>query len=161
MSTARPEQDRKASLLIVGAVVGACLGLVIGGGGTWLYTKREASLARKGWLLVPVVIAKRDLAPGTVLTMDDVDQRSVPEVIVNASIIKPDAVSYVINQPLLLPVAGGEPLRWAHVATWEKPLHPIDDGAAIDACTRQAAARLPPDLQRPDQIRARLERGRP
>lgn len=158
MSTPRAEQS---SLLIVGAVVGAFLGLVTGGGGTWLAAKREASLARKGWVLVPVVIVRRDLAPGTVLTMDDIDQRSVPEVLVNASIIKPDSVSYVINQPLLVPVAAGEPLRWAHVATWEKPLHPMNDSAAIDACTRQAASRLPPDLQGPEQIRARLERGRP
>lgn len=161
MSTPRVEQGQKSALLIVGAVVGAFLGLVLGGGGTWLYAKREAALARKGWDLVSVVIARRDLAPGTVLTMDAIDQHSVPEVLVNASIIKPDAVSYVINQSLLLPVAAGEPLRWAHVGTWPDPLHVINDGAAIDACTRQAGARVPADVQSPEQIRSRLERGRP
>ena len=146
---------------MVVAVVGAFLGLMVGGGGTWLYSKCQFALARKGWQLVPVVIAKRDLAPGTVLVMEAIDQRSVPEQFVTSSVVRPDWASYVVNQPLLLPVAKGEPLLWAQFATWAKPLHLMNDAAAIEACTREAASRGGPELRSAEQIRARLEKGRP
>ena len=147
-----------SSLLIIAALVGGCLGLGVGGGGVWLYGKWQLGLARKGWALEPVVIARRDLPPGTVVTIDDLDQRSVPEMWVTASVITPDSASYVVNQPLNVPIAKGEPLRWAYFATWAKPLHPLNDRAAIDACTLEAASRTPSGPQSFDQIRARLEK---
>ena len=150
--------DARSSLLLVAAIVGAGAGFMFGGGSMWLYGKWQMGLARKGWTLVPVVIAARDLTPGTVVTMADLDQRSIPEQFETASVIKPDSASYVVNQAVNVPVAKGEPLRWGYFSAWEEPLDSRKDAAVIDACSRVAATRFSAAPQRIDQLRARLEK---
>jgi pilus assembly protein CpaB len=78
--------------------------------------KREADV-RKGWNLVPVVVAAVDIPEGTVVTMEMLSQRSVPEQFVTSSVVKPDSASYVVNQKVLVAVAAGDPLLWSQFET--------------------------------------------
>lgn len=78
--------------------------------------KQQADV-RKGWNLVPVVVAAVDVSEGTVVTMEMMSQRSVPEQFVTSSVVKPDSASYVVNQKILVAVAAGDPLLWSQFET--------------------------------------------
>ncbi len=66
--------------------------------------------AEEAW--VPVVMAGVDMAEGTIVTMDMLVQRSMPSRYVTSSVIKPDSVSYIVGQPLNVPVQRGDTLLW-------------------------------------------------
>lgn len=68
--------------------------------------------ARKGWNLVPVVVAAVDLDPGTPITMDVISQRSAPEQFVTESVVKPDEASKVINRVVRDRLLAGDPVLW-------------------------------------------------
>ncbi len=68
---------------------------------------------RSGWNLVPVVVAATDLTEGTLITLEMISQRSVPENFVTASVIRPDSTTYVVNQKILVDVQAGDPLLWS------------------------------------------------
>ena len=78
--------------------------------------KKEADV-RRGWNLVPVVVAGSDIPEGTVVTLDMISQRQVPEQFVTSSVVKPDSASYVVNQKVLVPLQGGDPLLWSQFET--------------------------------------------
>jgi Flp pilus assembly protein CpaB len=102
--------------LIVGLVV-LCLGSGLG----FFYVKRAETNARKGWNLVPVVVAAVDISEDTVVTFDMISQRSVPEQFVTSSIVKPDSASYIVKQKVLVPIQAGDPLLWSQFETKKKP----------------------------------------
>ncbi len=117
----RPEQkeprpasrkwDRRAPL-----VVAAMLAIV---GSTMAFSaikKKEADV-RRGWNMVPVIVAAMDVPEGTVVTYEMISQRSVPEQFVTSSVVKPDSSSYVVNQKVLVPVQAGDPLLWSQFET--------------------------------------------
>ena len=79
--------------------------------------KKKETDVRRGWNLVPVVVAAVDLSEGTVVTFDMISQRSVPEQFVTSSVVKPDSASYVVNQKVLVPVQAGDPLLWSQFET--------------------------------------------
>ncbi|MDX2012191.1 MAG: Flp pilus assembly protein CpaB [Myxococcaceae bacterium] len=97
-------------------LVALSLGLLAGVVAWSAVTKREADV-RKGWNLVPVVVAAVDLSEGTVVTMEMVSQRSIPEQFVTSSVVKPDSASYIVNQKVLVPVQAGDPLLWSQFET--------------------------------------------
>jgi pilus assembly protein CpaB len=72
---------------------------------------------RRGWNLVPVVVAAQDVPEGTVITFDMISQRSVPEQFVTSSVVKPDSANYVVNQKVLVPLQQGDPLLWSQFET--------------------------------------------
>jgi pilus assembly protein CpaB len=78
--------------------------------------KREADV-RRGWNLVPVVVAAVDVAEGAVVTVEMMSQRSIPEQFVTSSVIKPDSANFVAGQKVLVPVAAGDPLLWSQFET--------------------------------------------
>jgi pilus assembly protein CpaB len=78
---------------------------------------KKQSDVRKGWNLVPVVVAAVDISEGTVVTFDMISQRPVPEQFVTSSVVKPDSASYVVNQKVLVPVQAGDPLLWSQFET--------------------------------------------
>ncbi|MFZ5441791.1 MAG: Flp pilus assembly protein CpaB [Myxococcota bacterium] len=78
--------------------------------------KAEADV-RRGWNLVPVVVASTELSEGTVVTMEHLSQRSVPEQFVTSSVIKPDSASFVVGQRVMVAVAAGDPLLWSQFET--------------------------------------------
>ena len=108
---ARGSLGRRSPL--VAAVV---LGLI---SGTFSYSaiKKKESDVRRGWNLVPVVVAATDISEGTVVSFDMISQRSVPEQFVTSSVVKPDSASYVVNQKVLVPVQAGDPLLWSQFET--------------------------------------------
>ena len=84
---------------------------------SWSAIKKREADVRKGWNLVPVVVAAVDISEGTVVSMEMMSQRSVPEQFVTSSVVKPDSASYVVNQKILVPVAAGDPLLWSQFET--------------------------------------------
>src|SRR5438067_960421 len=97
-------------------VVALVLGLLAGVVAYSAIKKKEADV-RRGWNLIPVVVAAGDIAEGTVVTFDMISQRSVPEQFVTSSVVKPDSASYVVNQKVLVPVQAGDPLLWSQFET--------------------------------------------
>jgi len=97
-------------------VIAVALGLFAGVIAYSAIKKKEADV-RKGWNLVPVVVAAVDVSEGTVVTMEMLSQRSIPEQFVTASVVKPDSASYVVNQKVLVPVQQGDPLLWSQFET--------------------------------------------
>ncbi|MBL8921054.1 MAG: Flp pilus assembly protein CpaB, partial [Myxococcaceae bacterium] len=57
--------------------------------------KKKELDVRKGWNLVQVVVAAVDVSEGTVVTMEMISQRSIPEQFVTSSVVKPDSASYI------------------------------------------------------------------
>src|SRR5438876_2510459 len=97
-------------------VVALVLGLLAGVVAYSAIKKKEADV-RRGWNLVPVVVAAVDIPEGTVVTFDMISQRSVPEQFVTSSVVKPDSASYIVNQRVLVPVQAGDPLLWSQFET--------------------------------------------
>jgi pilus assembly protein CpaB len=79
--------------------------------------KKKESDVRRGWNLVPVVVASMDVPEGAVLSFDQVSQRAVPEQFVTSSVVKPDSASYVVGQRVLVPIQAGDPLLWSQFET--------------------------------------------
>jgi pilus assembly protein CpaB len=97
-------------------LVAVALGLLAGVIAYSAIKHREIEIKR-GWNLVPVVVAAVDVSEGTVVTFDMISQRSVPEQFVTSSVVKPDSASYVVNQKVLVPVQAGDPLLWSQFET--------------------------------------------
>lgn len=70
--------------------------------------------------LVPIVVAGVDIEAGTLVTMEMLEQRTMPEQFSTTSIIKPDSVSYVVGQRLLVAVQKGDALLWSQFDTTTK-----------------------------------------
>ncbi len=87
--------------------------MLVGFGVAFSALQREAANVRSGWNLVPVLVASVDLSEGTVVSLEHLSQRSVPEQFVTASVVKPDSASYVVGQKLQFAVAAGDPLQWS------------------------------------------------
>lgn len=159
-----PREPPHKGMLAGGIVVGLGVGLVVGGFGagfvSFTLVKKAEKEARAGWMLAPVVVAQEDFAPGQVLKVDDVAQRSVPEQLVTPSLVRPDSAAYVIGQTLTVPVQAGEPLRWAFFATATEKLEPGETRLSEEC---QRALDLQPNRPRPDrtseEIRERLVAG--
>ncbi len=67
--------------------------------------------------MVPVVVAAVDMAENTVVSMENISKRSIPEQFVTSSVVKPDSASYIVNQRLLVPVQAGDMLLWSQFDT--------------------------------------------
>jgi pilus assembly protein CpaB len=98
--------------LVVALVLGLLAGVV-----AYSAIKKKESDVRKGWNLVPVVVASQDIPEGTVVTFDMISQRSVPEQFVTSSVVKPDSASYIVNQKVLVGLQTGDPLLWSQFET--------------------------------------------
>jgi pilus assembly protein CpaB len=83
----------------------------------WSAIKKKESDVRRGWNLVPVVVASADIPEGTVITFDMINQRSVPEQFVTSSVVKPDSATYVVGQKVLVALQQGDPLLWSQFET--------------------------------------------
>jgi Flp pilus assembly protein CpaB len=103
--------------ILLGGVVGFAISTLLVGMAGFVWVKKKAADARRGWNLVPVVVASQDIPEGTVITYDQLVQRSVPEQFVTSSVVKPDSASYIVNQRLLVPVQAGDTLLWSQFET--------------------------------------------
>lgn len=98
--------------LIIALVLGLVAGLV-----AYSAIRKSEADVRRGWNLVPVVVAATDIPEGTVVTFDMIAQRGVPEQFVTSSVVKPDSQNYVLNQKVLVAVQAGDPLLWTQFET--------------------------------------------
>jgi Flp pilus assembly protein CpaB len=117
--TPNASKDGFATGLGLGLAVGFAL-LCLGTAGMFFFFKKQGLDAKKGWNLVPVIVATVDITENTAVTMEMISQRSVPEQFVTSSIVKPDSASYIVNQKVLVPVQAGDPLRWSDFETTKK-----------------------------------------
>lgn len=156
---------KTVAALAVGAALGLGMGSLVGGALSFVLTKKAEAEAHRGWDLVPVVVAAQAVAPGAEVTMEDITQRSIPEQLVTASVVKPDSASYVVKQQVLVPVAAGEPLRWGYFEVSKargddapgKWLLEADERAA---CSSEVKARgLAPKATTPGAVREALRGG--
>src|SRR5690348_15896094 len=90
---------------------------VVGFGVSFSAIQKQKNDVRKGWNLVPVVVSAVDISEGTVVTMEMISQRSIPEQFVTSSVVKPDSASYIVNQKVLVPLQAGDPLLWSQFET--------------------------------------------
>lgn len=98
--------------LVVALVLGLLAGIIHVSA-----VRKERADARKGWNVVPVVVAAQDIPEGTVISYDMVAQRPVPDQFVTSSVVKPDSVTYVVGQKVLVPLQQGDPLLWSQFET--------------------------------------------
>jgi pilus assembly protein CpaB len=91
--------------------------MLLGFGVAFSALQKAQDDVRRGWNLVPVVVASTELSEGTVVTLEHLSQRSVPEQFVTSSVIKPDSASYVVGQKVTVAVAAGDPLLWSQFET--------------------------------------------
>ena len=116
--------DKTANGFITGLAIGLGATVVILGiagiGGYAVATLKNAEV-RKGWNLVPVVVAGREISEGRIITVEDLSQRSIPEQLVTSSVVKPDSSKYVLNLKTLVPMMQGDPLLWSQFETKPPP----------------------------------------
>jgi Flp pilus assembly protein CpaB len=111
-------ETRGKSDLGLGLFFGVVIGLVVGGAVAGIVTSTYLRKSvQKGWSLVPVVVAATDIPEGTRVTYDMISQRSVPEQFVTSSAVKPDGASYIVNQPVTVPIQAGDMLLWSQFST--------------------------------------------
>lgn len=103
--------------MALGGAAGFFISLLVTGVGGYSYIKKKEADVRRGWNLVPVVVASQDIPERTLVTFDMISQRSVPEQFVTSSVVKPDSASYIVNQKILVPVQAGDPLLWSQFET--------------------------------------------
>ncbi|HVE82079.1 MAG TPA: SAF domain-containing protein [Myxococcales bacterium] len=105
-----------------GVLIGLFAGGVLIGLLSFYYVKKKADDARRGWNLVPVVVAAVDMPESTVVTIDNISQRMIPEQFVTSSVVKPESASHVVNQKILVPIQAGDPLYWTQFETRRLPV---------------------------------------
>lgn len=143
--------------LVLGVLAGVVMGTAVGVGSRVARQLARENERRLEWPRVPVVIAKRALSVGRVLTMDDLDQKTIPERLATADVLKPQDASYVVNQPLYAPLGEGQPMEWSFVEVGDEAKR---EPAARRACEEAVRRRLGPARdERIEDIRARLTGG--
>lgn len=65
------------------------------------------------WETKFVVVAARDIAPGTVLDYDLVARMKTPVQFITPSVVRPAQVEQVIGQTVMIPVQRGDPIMWS------------------------------------------------
>ena len=149
-----PRKPLHKGLLAGGIVVG-----LVGAGGfgagfvSFTLVKKAERESRAGWILTPVAVAQRDVAPGEALKLGEMVERDVPEQLITSSMVRPDSKAYVAGQSLAVPVQAGEPLRWAFFAAAAEELKP-EEKRLFEECQR--ALELRPDRPTPDQTAGKI-----
>lgn len=132
-------EARAATMGLLGVGAGLVVALCLGGTGAFMLHKSLAKKGRAGWNLVPVVVAAVDMPGGGLVTMEEISQRSMPEQFFAESMVRPDEASYVVNQPVLVDLQAGDPLRWAFFSTADETRWCAEQAEAV-AATRWASS---------------------
>lgn len=94
-------------------LTGLLLGVALPGALAFSAGSRRVAEARRGWQLVPIVVAAVDVKAGDVVTMELISQRAIPEQFVSPSMVQPDEVGPLIGLPARMPLLAGDPVLWA------------------------------------------------
>lgn len=100
--------------LISGVSVGVVL-LVLCSVAIAVWMRNSAVNAKKGWNLVPVLVASADVMPGTRLTRAHLEPRTMPEQFVTSATVKPEQLGEVLGHPLRFVLPKGSMLTWPRV----------------------------------------------
>jgi pilus assembly protein CpaB len=98
-------------------IVMAGILLVIAGALVYTLLVTSERAVKRGWNLVPVTVAAVNMPEGTIVDFNMLSQRGVPEQFVTASVIRPDSISYIEHQRIMVPVQAGDPLLWSQFET--------------------------------------------
>ena len=135
MNTRPQSTDRFGAGVAVGFGVMFVLAICAGGPLGYVLVKKKQADVRRGWNLVPVVVAAQDIPAGTEITFEMVSQRSIPEQFFTDSVVKPGDASRIVNRMPLVDLKAGDPLRWAD----------FDAAPEVEKCLRESkAAKSPP-----------------
>lgn len=69
---------------------------------------------RKGWDLVPILVASAELDVGGELTLDGLAASQMPERFVSPSMVGPEHADTLVGQRLAVPLRPGDPVLWSH-----------------------------------------------
>lgn len=99
--------------LLVALALALCAGAI-----AYLGIEAEKAKVRRGWTLVPgVVVATKAIPEGSVITLDMVAERAVPEQFVTSSMVKVESISRILDQTILVSVQAGDPILWTQFDT--------------------------------------------
>jgi pilus assembly protein CpaB len=94
------------------------MGLALAAAATaYIGIKSEQTRLMREWKKTSVVVASRDIQEGTVLSVDMIAERDIPEQFVTSSVVRPGSVDAVINQKVVVPLQAGDPLLWTQFET--------------------------------------------
>ncbi|MDR0966332.1 MAG: hypothetical protein LBM75_07520 [Myxococcales bacterium] len=102
---------------IVTAAVTTFVVAIIAAFAVHTFKASAARNARKGWNLVPVIVADQDIPQGAVISMGMMAKHLIPEQFVTSSVVKPDSANVIEGQKLLVPVQQGDMLLWSQFET--------------------------------------------
>ena len=92
-------------------IIGQKLAVPVQQGDPLLWTQFQTAKQVEGSTTVKVLVAKRELAAGTVVTRELLEEREMPP---SPSIVSADQGSYIIGQKLVVPSYAGDPMMWTH-----------------------------------------------
>lgn len=95
--------------LVIALVLGALAGLI-----AFSAIEQKKKEVQAGWNLVPVIVANQDIPAGTMLDLDMISQRNIPDQFVTGSVVKPESANYIVGQKVLVPLQKGDPVLWSH-----------------------------------------------
>jgi len=112
-NTSKQGSGSSLTRVLVGGVIGFILGAFTMNMVGPAVKGKKADDPFAGSVLLPVVVASRDIPEGTPIKFDYIEQRNVPAQLVTTSVVKPEAANYIMNVPLLVPVQKGDMLLWS------------------------------------------------
>lgn len=74
-----------------------------------------APVTPAGWELTDIVVAKTNLAPGTILSEDRISTDRIPRKFRRADMVIPKELDTVLGNEIVVPVQKGHPLSWHHL----------------------------------------------
>jgi pilus assembly protein CpaB len=94
--------------LVVAVILGLTAFLV-----SWSAIRKQSADVKRGWNLVPVLVAAVEMSEGTVVTTEMISSRMVPDQFVTSSVVKPENASFVVGQTVLVPMQAGDTVLWS------------------------------------------------
>ena len=80
---------------------------------------RRCAATPSGWELVEILVAKKDIAPGTILSEDLITTAKMPRKFRSSDMLIPKELQTALGTELVRPILKGEPLAWSHLLTKE------------------------------------------
>lgn len=143
-------QQSERGLGIVAGVVTALAVITVCGAAGFFLGQHRVERARRGWNLVHVVTAARDLPAGAVVKPGDFVEGLAPEQFVTPQIHEPGGGAWSAEgRTLLAPIARGELVHFGHLA-------PVDARISRECMERTSATAVSLGLQHDDGVRALL-----
>lgn len=128
---------------------------VLEGAGALAWSNRTGVDMKRGWFLVPALVAAHDLDEGATLTAADVETGRFPEQFVTASLLKPELRSQVEGRRLDKPVKKGDVLT---VGLFERSALPPNCAPLARSAVKELGLEGDGDVQ---QFLEQLEARRP